>query len=344
MNSGLHIWTWILWLVGVLVAISLTRNPIYLILILVCLLITHASIQHGQDQRKFPFPLIRFGLLVILLSALFNMLTAHYGEMVLFSLPLNLPLLGGNYTLEGLIYGAINGLVLFAILVAFIILVTALPVSRLVRLIPRVYYPLAVITSIAITFVPNTLRQFQQVRDAQAIRGHRMRGLRDWLPLLMPLLVGGLEHALQLAEAMSARGFAAGTRSNQRIWPRAVLLAGLLLLIAGWLFSLTEELAVWGWGGLLVGACAMSATLWYESHLVQHTTYLEEHWHWQDVFVWGGVLLLFVTYFVPMKWVDRSSLLYPVYPRFTLPGFDPWIGAALLLILLPAWLAGSGNT
>ena len=31
-----------------------------------------------------------------------------------------------------------------------------------------------------------------------------MRGLRDWLPLLMPLLIGGLERALQLAEAMTA--------------------------------------------------------------------------------------------------------------------------------------------
>ena len=47
----------------------------------------------------------------------------------------------------------------------------------------------------AITYVPETARHFQRIREAQAIRGHRLRGLRDWRPIVIPLLVGGLERA-----------------------------------------------------------------------------------------------------------------------------------------------------
>src|SRR4030043_1151670 len=91
---------------------------------------------------------------------------------------------------------------------SFTVLNLALPVRDLISLIPRAFFPVAVVTSIAVTYLPTTMRQFQQIREAQAGRGHQMRKLRDWLPLLMPLLVGGLEHAMQLAEAMTARGFA----------------------------------------------------------------------------------------------------------------------------------------
>src|SRR4030065_1354430 len=93
-------------------------------------------------------------------------------------------------------------------LLSFMLLNLALPVRDLLRLIRRAFFPVAVVTSIAVTYLPTTLRQFQQIREAQAVRGHQVRSLRDWLPLLMPLLVGGLEHAMQLAEAMTARGFA----------------------------------------------------------------------------------------------------------------------------------------
>ena len=127
----------------------------------------------------------------------------------------------------------------------------ALPVRALVGLIPRAFYPLAVVATIAVTYLPATLRQFQQIREAQAVRGHALRGLRDWLPLFMPLLVGGLERALQLSEAMTARGFASQGKpvdsALQRAWPRLAMLAGLLLLAGGWVLRLAGRME---WAGL----------------------------------------------------------------------------------------------
>ena len=35
-----------------------------------------------------------------------------------------------------------------------------------------------------------------RIREAQAVRGHRVQGIRDWLPIVVPLLVSGLERAM----------------------------------------------------------------------------------------------------------------------------------------------------
>jgi energy-coupling factor transport system permease protein len=79
------------------------------------------------------------------------------------------------------------------------------------------------------------LNQFQQIREAQSIRGHRFRGIRDLLPVLMPLLMGSLERAFQLAETMTARGFhqplsfSLMTTANKLLF-----LIGIVLFFLGW--------------------------------------------------------------------------------------------------------------
>ena len=80
---------------------------------------------------------------------------------------------------------------------------------------PRAFYDLGVVVLIALTYVPQTMQQWQRIREAQAIRGHRWRGVRDWQPLVIPLFIGGLERAMALAEAMVARGYGATARRQQ---------------------------------------------------------------------------------------------------------------------------------
>ena len=101
-------------------------------------------------------------LLIVFTSALFNLVTAHFGQTVLFRLPAAIPLLGGPYTLEALVFGIINGLVLAGFLGAFTVLTMALPTHALICLIPRALYPVAVVISIAVAFVPATLSQFSR--------------------------------------------------------------------------------------------------------------------------------------------------------------------------------------
>ncbi len=178
---------------------------------------------------------------------------------MLVRLPDALPLIGGPVTLEALLYGALNGLALTGLYAAFILVNQALPVREMVRLAPRAYYSIAVVVSIKAAFVPTTLRQYRQIREAQAVRGQRVQGLRSWLPLLLPLLTGGLERALQLAEAMTARGFAGVPTPTHDVWTQVSLIAGIALAAAGLLLRLVWGMSALGLATALVGAALVAA-------------------------------------------------------------------------------------
>jgi energy-coupling factor transport system permease protein len=328
-----------LWLTGVLVVLSVTRNPLYLALALGCVGVTLASLRRASESL-LPMPVspVRFGLLVVALSALFNAATAHVGRGVLVRLPEVLPLIGGPVTLEALVFGALNGLVLTGIYTAFVVLNQALPVRSLVRFIPRAFSPVAVVVSIALSFAPTTLRNFQQIREAQAIRGHRVRGLRDWLPLFLPLLVGGLKRALQLAEAMTARGFASTGERIQTPGPRLVIVAGLIALLIGWLLRLVWRQEAVGLALMVLGGALVVAALWIMGRRVPRTTYRVERWQVQDSLVILGAAVATAAFLVALPGLDRRSIFYYPYPALSWPRFDPLIGVALLGLLVPAAL------
>jgi energy-coupling factor transport system permease protein len=323
------------WLGAALFALSAIRNPLHLILVLLCIAVVHASTSSKGDPSFTPVSPARFALVVILFSALFNAATVHIGETILVRLPAGLPILGGPITLESLVFGVINGLVLAGIFAAFTTLNRALPIGSLIRLIPRAFYPVAVVISIAVTFVPTTLRQFQQIREAQAVRGHRVRGLRDWLPLFMPLLIGGLERALQLAEAMTARGFASADQPKHGTVSRTAIVAGLVAILSGWLLRRVWGQEILGLGLLLVGAGLILGALWTVGRRIPRTTYRPETWTGLDWVIVSGAAVVLALLVLPG--LNRISLFYSPYPTLTLPGFDPAFGVATLGLLGPAF-------
>lgn len=343
MKTYLHTWTWVAWLVSALIAISITRNLLYLSLILLCLLIVHFMLSVSVERSVYPVSLLRFGIMICGFSTIFNLLISHVGETVLFSLPESWPLLGGDYTLEAALFGLVNGLVLFAILVTFTVFNRALPVRLLIRLIPRAFFPAAVVISIAITFIPTTIRQFAQIKEAQLIRGLRMKGIRDWLPLVMALMVGGLEHALQLSEAMTARGFASRTARKTSRASAVLMVCGLLFVTIGWIMRSQVEWENWGLVFILFGVALIFSVLGWAGRQVRRTTYLREKWRLSDGLVLLGIGIMAIVLLLPFAGIARNSLYYAIYPVFQWPQFDPWIGTALLSLSLPAYMIGLGK-
>ena len=341
----IHTWAWVVWLIATLILFSSTRNPLYLILLLLSLGIINNALKRYQLEESndpertntLPISPLRIGLMLIALSALFNAAISHYGETVLFSLPEWIPLVGGDITAEALFFGAINGIVLFGIFWAFLIFNQALPSHKLMRLIPRAFFPLAVVTSIAITFIPATLRQYKKIQEAQAIRGHRVRGLRDWLPLVMPLMVGGLERAMSLAEAMTARGFASNQTSPKRSWERSLLLIGISSLLVGWLLRLFENWNTLGSILLAIGVIFIIGPFWILSRRTPHSTYSHEQFRWHDGLIIAAAFLVIILLLLPINLFSRASLEFEVYPQLTLPPFDPLIGIILLFLLAPIY-------
>jgi energy-coupling factor transport system permease protein len=239
-------------------------------------------------------------------------------------------------TAEALIYGAVNGLVLTALLFAFTVLNSAVPVGRLIQYVPRAFYPFAVVSAIAVSFFPTTLRQIRQVREAQMVRGYRMRGIKDWLPLFVPVLVGGLERALQLAEAMTSRGFAGGTdeQSSQDNWVTAASVTGLLFILGGVVMRLIPAWAPWSVLCLAIGVIAIVWAMWKAGRGVKWTRYYQSRWTYRDSLVVITALLAAV----PALVMKNTVLDYSPYPAVSWPSFDLISGITLLGFVSPVWL------
>jgi energy-coupling factor transport system permease protein len=278
---------------------------------------------------------------VVAFSTVYNALLTHFGDTVLVTLPRALPLVGGLVTLEAAAFGATRGLALWALFAVVAVLNDVVSPYELARLTPRFLRSAGLVISIMLAFVPQTIKSLRQVREAQAIRGHRLRGVRDLTALLVPLMTDSLEKAVQLAEAMEARGYGqispSGAKSEIRNPKSEVLMAGgLSSVLLGWLIE-----AYWrngtGWAIIVAGVMALAVGLHLVTARVPRTTrYRRQTWSARDT-------LLVVSSVAPLAAImavtllDPQALAFYPYPRVTLPPFDARLGLCLALLSAPAF-------
>ncbi len=311
--------SWLIWAVLLTIAVSIVDNPLYRLLMFAgCGLVAQAT---GRRAT------LRWSLAVVPATVVFNLLFAHYGETVLLRLPETLPFIGGAITAEALVYGLNNGLALATLIAAFAVLNGVLTAHDVIRLAPTAFHPAAVSLTIAATFIPATRQQMQEIREAQAVRGHQMRRLRDWLPLLIPLLVSGLERAMQLAEAMTARGMVVKGQLSQA-QQRLIVASLWLVTIGSVLITATGQaalglIALLGGGGMLVWAMRRVQRR-------RPTRYRATRWTVWDVATVVGAAIATAA----VTFATRAEPYTP-YPRLTLPPFNVGAGVALLGFLIP---------
>ena len=337
-----HTIAWLFWAISAAVAALMIRNPFYLALVALGAGLVHVTVGEDAPLRAGWGGLLKLGLFIWAVTIPMNALMAHQGNVVLFALPSGWPIIGGNITLEAVIYGTVSGLSLWTLLLIFASFNLAVDATQLLRVTPSFLYQAGVITSIALTFVPQMLLSAREIREAQRLRGHRFRGLRDLLPLFVPLMTTSLERAIQLAESMESRGFGGqlvllDTRAMNRL--RWYMVAGLSMLLWG-TFSRVywSNRAYLGTLLILLGIILMTDTFLELGRHVRRGRYRRGHWESFDVLtltVSGAVLIALVT----MRMIDKGALSYYPYPPFSLlPAFDGWIGALLALLSLPGWM------
>jgi energy-coupling factor transport system permease protein len=324
---------WLVWIAAALLVAMLATNPLYLVIVLLCAAIVRA----GWGAGGTSLPVWRFGVTVVAFSTFYNALLTHFGDTVLATLPRALPLVGGPVTLEAAAFGATRGLALWALFAVVAALNDVVSPYELVRLTPRFLRSAGLVVSIMLAFVPQTIKSLRQVREAQAIRGHRLRGVRDLTALLVPLMTDSLEKAVQLAEAMESRGYGR-TSSAIRIPQSEILMAGgLSAVLLGWLIE-----AYWrngtGWAIVALGVTALAVGLrLVAAHAPRTTHYRRQTWSARDT-------LLVVFSVVPLTAVIAAAMLDPQvlafypYPRVTLPPFDARMGLCLALLSAPAFM------
>lgn len=342
MTNGYHPLTWLIWTLMAAVLAILTMNPLYLILLGLAAGVNYLAVSQRSPLARSWSAFIKLGLWIWAITVPFNAFMTHQGRYVLFSLPASWPLIGGKITLEAAIYGFVRGLSLIVILIIFAAFNSAVDQARLLRRMPAFLYLVSITTSIALAFVPQMLSLMKEIQEAQRIRGHRFRGIRDLLPLFVPLLTSSMERAIQLAESMESRGFGgniAPASPARELAYKVATLAGLLMILFGVFAS-----SYWldrRWIGLaccVAGGCLLAVVFWAQSRRVKRTRYRRDKWLPRDGAIVSASLLALAGALV-LRLTDRMALFYYPYPPYTVwPAFDPRVGVLFLLLAMPAVL------
>jgi energy-coupling factor transport system permease protein len=341
-GEGFHPLAWLAWLVAAALPALSTRNPLYLCLVLLAAGVNFTALRSRSPAARSWVAFVRLGATLWLFTIPFALLTAHHGRIILFQLPESWPVVGGPITGEALIYGFSSGLALVTLLLVFAVFNIAVDQASLLRMTPAFIYQTGVVAAIAIAFVPQMVATWQAIREAQEVRGHRLRGVRDLLPLILPLLVTALERATQLAESMEARGFGhqvAEVGAGRRIAGQIAILAGLGTLgigLAG-LWFWPEQRA---WMGLFVtvGTVLLIVSFWEQGRRVHRTHYRRWYWERIDHIVLGASIAAGAPWLAILLLRSEWLFYYPYPPYSPWPSFQPLLGMAIILLAIPAVL------
>jgi energy-coupling factor transport system permease protein len=169
-----------------------------------------------------------FGIPLALLVVVVNPLVSQQGLTVLLDGPV-VPVLGNvDVTVEALAYGAVAGLRVLVVLLAFALYSACVDPDQVLRLVGRVAPRSALTASLVTRSVPLLVRDGRRLSEAYLLRaGTRpAAGVREHLVraamLTRALGAGALERSVELAAALEVRGYGALGRfpANRAPWSR----------------------------------------------------------------------------------------------------------------------------
>lgn len=230
---------WLAWACMVTVISLTVTNPLYQA-ITVLGVVAVGAVAPAAPGTGALRPFLAAGLGVLAFSAFVSLVNGTPGQHTLFTVPgpeaptwLGGLRFGGPVTREGLLLAATRGLGLLAIVGAFAVVTTSVSPGRLLRATPAVLAEAGLVVTVGLALLPATMDDLRRLREAERLRGRDVRWWQ-WPTLVTPAVLGGLERATRLAEAMEARGLGhAPTRPGARL---AGALASPLLLVAAYLW------------------------------------------------------------------------------------------------------------
>lgn len=332
------------WLAAAVLPSLLTSNPVYLGLGLALVGWTHRQVAKRSPSAAAWGSFARFALFFVVFTLIFNVLMGGAGTTVLIELPAwrvtgdqgaTLFQIGGPVTLESLAAGSLRAIALLLVIYALATFNALADHSQLLRGLPRWLDQAATILSIAIAFMPQLVAAQRDIREALALRGHRLRKLRDFLPLIVVLLDETLERAMGLAESMEARGYSGPPLAPaRRRRPRWLIAGGLLLIGAG---SVSQDLGLFAnlpavsaapggawlsravpWGVTAAGGAMIVAALRLVGGRNRRTRYRRELWRPRDTAL-AATSVVAAMVLVGSFLYDRQIFSYPIFPRLRPP-------------------------
>lgn len=237
---ALHAVTAFVWAVAAAASVQLAPSPVYVVIVIgISALVVEALAGSSPFRKAFP-ALIVLGIVFSLIRVVLTALTTHGAGHVLFTMPQwTMPDALGGFTVGGsielgvILQTAAEGFALVGVMAAFGAFNAIVSHHELTQSMPRAFFELGLIVTIALAFVPSTLYAIRNVREADLARTggvakRRGRVLRQ----LVPVLELGMERAIALSESMDARGFASATPGPGVVAAGWATLVALLALAA----------------------------------------------------------------------------------------------------------------
>lgn len=336
---GLDVRAWLVWGMAMTIPLLTGRHPIVLAELIVIVMVVRTVCLPAAQVRGWSW-MVRLGMIAIPIGVLFNILTVHAGDQRIVRVNDDVPIIGGNVTWNALVYGLISGVTIVALVAVGTTVATALDWSSLMRLLPARAANVAVAGSVAWAFLPQLARSWQEIREAQAARGHRWRGARDVVPLVVPLMAGSLDRSITMAEALESRGFGSTANQTRSLSRSTILVAMALTLAVVGLYLFAVGQATIATAVLLGTAVLATLAVRLGEPFAQHRTtrYRASVWTRHDTVVVTSAMLAMGATAVFLQ-VQPEALRYAPYPSMDWPVTNPLLIAALGLLMLPAVVA-----
>jgi len=158
--AGLDPRAWLAWAAAAMLPPLLGRNPFPLAVTLLAVLAVRVAWSPTM-RPVVPWPaLVRLAVVFATISVVFNVLTVRAGDRVIVTLPNAIPLVGGELTLNAVVFGLLSGLALITLVLIGTTLGALLDWSATIRALPASVTTIAVAGAIACAGVGMTLRGF----------------------------------------------------------------------------------------------------------------------------------------------------------------------------------------
>ncbi|GGH74180.1 energy-coupling factor transport system permease protein [Pullulanibacillus pueri] len=243
--SSFHPLTCFLYYVGALVIVMLGQHPAFLLSTVLVLIVFNIIQEKGGGLIRWWGAYATLIIFFLVLTPLIN----HRGTHLLFYFRDN-PVM-----LEAVIQGMITGLSLLCLLLVFLSYNQIITADKFLFLFARVLPQWALLTMLAMRFVPLFRRRLVEIDRVQQSKGVSVKTgslkqrIKNGLLFVQILLTWSLEEGIQTADSMKARGY--GLKKRSRYTPYHFQLKdGLLLVIIILFFSLS--VAGWALGDLVL--------------------------------------------------------------------------------------------
>jgi len=209
-----------IWSASALSIALTTANPVYRALVVVVALNVLLTLRRPGARLK---PLMIAVATAGVLATAVTFAVSHTGAHQLFALPAQIPVLGGAFTLESLVFGAVSGLGVAAAVLAVAPMSLVMQPHELVDALPRALARSGAAVATAINLLPAVARSATEIREAQRMRGLQSARLSAVRDIAVPVVLTAVEDSVRLAEAMESRAYGGGAARTHFAEPRWTL-------------------------------------------------------------------------------------------------------------------------